>query len=90
MGIAFYKQFIHQTDPSLDRLCDQFIHAMEVMGSDHVGIGSDSDGTSPRLRPIPEDVSQLEVLFEALARRDVDEEALRKIAGENFLRLLED
>lgn len=90
MGIAFYRAFIHQTDPSLDRLCDHFIHGMEIMGPDHVGIGSDFDGTSPRLRPIPEDVSQLEVLFEALARRGVDEDTLRKIAGENFLRLLED
>ena len=90
MGIAFYKQFIHQTDPSLDRLCDHFIHAIEVMGPDHVGIGSDFDGTNRLLRPIPEDVSQLEVLFEALAKRDVDEDTLRKIAGENFLRLLEE
>jgi membrane dipeptidase len=89
MGIAFYRAFIHQTNPSLDRLCDHFIHALEIMGPDHVGIGSDFDGTPGRLRPIPEDVSQLEVLFEALAKRDVDEEILRKIAGENFLRLLE-
>lgn len=89
MGLAFYRAFIHQTDPSLDRLCDHFVHALEIIGPDHVGIGSDFDGTSARLRPIPEDVSQLEVLFEALAKRDVDEEILRKIAGENFLRLLE-
>lgn len=89
MGIAFYQRFIHQTEASLDRLCDHFIHAIEVMGPAHVGIGSDFDGIGGLLRPIPEDVSQLEVLFEALSKRGVDEETLRMIAGENFLRLLE-
>ena len=88
MGIAFYKHFIHPEDPSLERLCDHFLHALEVMGPDHVGIGSDFDGTPCWLRPIPEDVSQMEELFVALARRGVDEETLNKIAGENFLRML--
>ncbi|NLE45223.1 MAG: hypothetical protein GX620_10920 [Chloroflexi bacterium] len=89
MGIAFYRKFIHQTDPSLDRLCDQFVHAIEVMGPDHVGIGSDFDGTERLLYPIPEDVSQLGILFEALGKRGVDKVTLRKLAGDNFLRILE-
>jgi membrane dipeptidase len=90
MGIAFYRAFIHREDPTLDRLCDHFIHALEVMGPDHVGIGSDFDGTPLTLRLIPKDVSQLEILFEALAGRGVDEGTLGKIAGENFLRMLPD
>ena len=88
MGIAFYRHFIHPEDPTLDRLCDHFIHALEVMGPDHVGIGSDFDGTPLTLRTIPEDVSQMEVLFAALVGRGVDEETMAKIAGENFLRML--
>jgi membrane dipeptidase len=88
MGIAFYKNFIDREAPTLDRLCDHFLHALEVMGPDHVGIGSDFDGTTLTLRPIPEDVSRLEELFLALAQRGVDEETMRKIAGENFLRML--
>lgn len=89
MGIAFYRGFIDRENPSLDRLCDHFLHALEVMGPDHVGIGSDFDGTSRLERPIPEDVSMLEELFQALTKRGVDEGTLGKIAGENFLRLLE-
>ena len=88
MGIAFYRHFIHREDPTLDRLCDHFVHALEVMGADHVGIGSDFDGTPRTLRPIPEDVSMLESLFEALAERGVSQEDMIKIAGENFLRVL--
>lgn len=90
MGIAFYKAFIDRKEPSLDRLCDHFLHALEVMGPDHVGIGSDFDGTSGLLRPIPQDVSSLEELFVALARRGVDEGTLEKLAGENLLRMLPD
>ena len=89
MGIAFYRGFIDREEPSLERLCDHFLHALEVMGADHVGIGSDFDGTSGLERPIPEDVSKLEELFQALAERGLDEGTLGKIAGENFLRLLE-
>lgn len=88
MGIAFYRHFIDRENPTLDRLCDHFIHALEVMRPDCVGIGSDFDGTPCWLRPIPEDASRLEELFVALAKRGVDEGTMRKIAGENFLRML--
>jgi membrane dipeptidase len=88
MGIAFYRRFIDQKEPSLDRLCDHFLHALEVMGPDHVGIGSDFDGTEGLLRPIPEDAAAVPTLLEALAKRGLDDVALRRIAWENFLRLL--
>jgi membrane dipeptidase len=88
MGIAFYRHFIDRENPTLDRLCDHFIHALEVMGPDCVGIGSDFDGTPCWMRTIPADASRLEDLFVALAKRGVDESTMRKIAGENFLRML--
>jgi membrane dipeptidase len=88
MGIAFYRAFIDPQAPTLDRLCDHFLHALEVMGVDHVGIGSDYDGTPRLQRPIPEDVSMLDDLFVALAARGVDEDTLARIAGANFLRML--
>lgn len=88
MGIAFYRQFIDEKDPSLERLCDHFLHALEVMGPQHVGIGSDFDGTPGQWRPIPEDAAAVPVLFEALAKRGVDEATLRGIAYDNFLRLV--
>lgn len=88
MGIAFYRQFIDEHNPTLDRLCDHFLHAIEVMGPDHVGIGSDFDGTPGQWRPIPEDAAAVPQLFEALAKRGINGPILRKIAMENFLRLL--
>jgi membrane dipeptidase len=88
MGIAFYRAFVHPEDPSLDRLCDHFIHALEMIGPEHVGIGSDFDGTPRTLRPIPQDVSGMGTLVEALVARGVDEETMCKIACGNFLRML--
>ncbi len=88
MGIAFYKAFIDTENPTVDRLCDHFIHALEVMGPDHVGIGTDYDGTSGLQRPLFYDVSGMEGFFEAMAGRGVSDDVLAKIAGENFLRLL--
>jgi len=88
MGIVTYPRFIDVEKPTLDRLCEHFLHALEVMGADHVGLGTDYDGTEGLVTPIVEHVGHLEALFEALARRGVDEETLAKIAGENFLRML--
>lgn len=88
MGIVTYPHFIDVQNPTLDRLCDHFIHALEVMGPEHVGLGSDYDGTEGLVVPIPEHVGRLEELFGALSRRGVDDATLGKIAGENFLRML--
>ena len=88
MGIAFYRGFIHRDDPTLELLCDHFIHALEVMGPDGVGVGSDFDGTPRTLRPIPADASRVEDVFDRLAQRGVDAETMAKIAGQNFARML--
>ncbi len=88
MGIAFYPGFIDREQPTLERLADHVLHALDVMGSDHVGIGSDFDGLPMWSEAIPADVSGLDDLFQAVARRGVDRDTLAKVAGQNFLRLL--
>ena len=88
MGIAFYRQFIDPDEPTLGRLCDHFLHALEVMGPEHVGIGSDFDGVPRHLRTIPEDPTGVTELLEALSARGVDDATLAGIARENFLCIL--
>ena len=61
-------------------------HVVELVGVDHVGFGSDFDGVGALPRGL-EDVSRYPVLLEALLDRGFDEAALRKIAGENLLRV---
>ncbi|HEX6940958.1 MAG TPA: dipeptidase [Longimicrobiales bacterium] len=61
-------------------------HIRKVAGIDHVGIGSDFDGISST--PVGlEDVSAFPALFAELSRRGWTEEELRKLAGENVLRV---
>jgi membrane dipeptidase len=59
----------------------------KVAGVDHVGIGSDFDGITETVQGL-EDVSTYPVLFEELARRGWTAGELRKLAGENLLRVL--
>jgi len=62
-------------------------HVRRVAGIDHVGIGSDFDGISS----VPvglEDVSTFPALFAELARRGWSDDDLKKLAGENLLRVM--
>jgi membrane dipeptidase len=61
-------------------------HIRRIAGIDHVGIGGDFDGISST--PVGlEDVSTYPVLFAELSRRGWSEAELRKLAGENVLRV---
>ncbi|HSJ25827.1 MAG TPA: dipeptidase [Longimicrobiales bacterium] len=61
----------------------------DVAGVDHVGIGGDYDGITQVVVGM-EDVSTYPVLFAALSRRGWSETDLRKLAGENALRVWRD
>ena len=73
--------------PTIDRLMDHIDHAVQVMGIDHVGLGSDFDGISVLPRPM-KDATSLPQLIRALEGRGYSDSDVRKILGENFLRVL--
>jgi len=60
---------------------------VQVMGIDHVGLGSDFDGISVLPRPM-KDATSLPELIRALEGRGYSDSDVRKILGENFLRVL--
>lgn len=73
---------------TLADVADHIEHVHKVAGIDHVGIGADFDGMDEfRVKGL-EDVSTFPALFEELARRGWTDTDLRKLAGENFLRVL--
>jgi membrane dipeptidase len=88
LGVCFFGYFVHEAEPTLQRLADHFLHALEVMGPDHVGIGTDFDGIGLHVTPVIEHAGRLGRLWKVLRRRGVAEPTLRKIAHGNFLRLL--
>jgi membrane dipeptidase len=71
---------------SWERIIDHIDHAVKLAGADHVGLGSDFDGAN-----MPEgmdDVSHIPQITDALLKRGYKPEDIRKILGENTLRVL--
>jgi membrane dipeptidase len=72
---------------TLTQVADHIDHVRKVAGVDHVGIGSDFDG----IDHVPvglEDVSRFPDLFAELIRRGWSDADLKKLAGQNLLRVL--
>lgn len=91
VGVNFHVGFLRpdgqrNADTPLEVVTDHVIYLVERLGIDHVGFGSDFDGA---LMPNDlGDVAGLPRLLEALRRRGFDEPSLRKLAHENWLRVL--
>lgn len=70
----------------LSVLVDQIEHMVEVAGIDHVGLGSDWDGSLSY--PVGlEGMDGLPNLTRALLERGWSDEDVKKVLGENFLRV---
>jgi len=71
----------------ISKLIDHIDHIVKVAGIDHVGIGADFDGAND----MPEgaqDVSMLPNITYELLKRGYSERDIRKILGENVLRVM--
>ena len=66
---------------------DHIDHAVRIAGIDHVGIGSDFDGVSGPPNGL-DDVSKMPALIEVLLQRGYAEREVKKILGENYLRVI--
>ena len=73
---------------TISQVADHVEHVRNIAGIDHVGIGSDFDGITAAPEGL-EDVSKFPALFAELARRGWSDADLRKLAGENMLRVME-
>jgi membrane dipeptidase len=71
---------------SWERIVDHIDHAVKLVGPDHVGLGSDFDGAD--MPEGMENCSKLPKITEALLRKGYSEADIRKILGENTLRVM--
>ena len=72
---------------SWEKIVEHIDHAARLVGAEHVGLGSDFDGTT-----VPDgmdDVSMLPKITAALLDKGYSERDVKNILGENILRLLE-
>jgi len=87
VGITFCRDFLADK-ASLDDYLHHLEHAIEIAGIDHVGIGSDFDGAD-----LPDGFKggeDMPLLWQALQKRGFSDEDIAKIAGRNFLKVLQE
>lgn len=93
VGVTFVPDFLSEQgkeEPSLfDKLLEHIEHIVHLVGIDHVGIGSDWDGNISLPAGFMQDVSHTPMLTEGLVQRGFTEAQIRKILGENWLRVFE-
>ncbi|HEV2342164.1 MAG TPA: dipeptidase [Candidatus Acidoferrales bacterium] len=70
---------------SWTKIVDHIDHAVKIAGVDHVGLGSDYDGSDMPLGM--EDVTHLPQITQALLDRGYSDSDIKKILGENTLRV---
>ena len=83
------KKYPHEAEalrPSLSQLLDHIDHIVRLIGVDGVGLGSDFDGIESAPRPL-DDVTTMPLITKALLERGYSKKEVRKILGENFLRV---
>ncbi|MEY3162436.1 MAG: hypothetical protein RIT25_2430 [Planctomycetota bacterium] len=85
---ALDVRFPRADRPDIAVLMKHFLHAIEVAGPDHVGIGSDFDGVSCVPKGM-DDVTHLPRITYHLLEAGHDEATVRKVLGANLLRVLE-
>ncbi|MCY2976021.1 MAG: dipeptidase [Planctomycetota bacterium] len=71
---------------SIHDVVDHIDHLVKMIGVDHVGIGSDFDGVDSLPEQL-EDVSKYPLITQELLNRGYTEASIRKIMGENVMRV---
>jgi membrane dipeptidase len=72
--------------PPFDDILDHIDHVAKIAGVDHVGLGSDFDGT-PSMPEGMDSAADLPKITEGLLKRGYTAAQIRKILGGNFMRV---
>jgi membrane dipeptidase len=86
MGMNFAPNFVHPTNATVERMVDHIDYIVELVGPDHIGLGSDFDGI-PFTPSGLEDVTKMPNITKELVKRDYSLDDIKKVLGENHLRL---
>jgi membrane dipeptidase len=88
MGMNFAPAFVNPVKATLGGVVDHIDHIVELVGPEHVGLGSDFDGI-PSTPEGLEDVTRMPGITRELVKRGYGEEDVGKILGGNHMRLIE-
>jgi membrane dipeptidase len=88
VGLILHAPFLDLTgEATLEDAVSHIVHMRDVMGIDHVGIGSDFDGLTQPVEGL-EDPTRFPELAAALLRAGLTDQDVRDVMGENAVRLL--
>ena len=82
IGIGYFELAICGTDPT--EIVAAMKHVIELVGDEYAALGSDYDGGTE----VAFDTSQLRALTQQMLDDGLSEESIRKIVGENAIRVL--
>ena len=82
VGVGYWDAAV--CDPSPAGIVASIRYGIDLMGVDHVALGSDYDGTVA----VPFDTSELAILTETMLQAGFSEEEIRKVMGGNVLRFM--
>ncbi len=88
-GDRITREYVQQGKlPRVDytKIIEHIDHAVKLVGAEHVGLGSDFDGATMPFGM--EDATKLPLITEALLRKGYSDADVRKILGENTLRVM--
>jgi len=80
VGVIFYSQ------GDVDRVVADIEYVVDLIGPDHVGLGSDLYGTEGAPKGL-EDISKVPVITERLVQRGHSDEVILKVLGGNYVRV---
>lgn len=83
IGIGYWKTVVCK-DISPAGIAKMVVKAIDILGEDHISLGSDYDGTVATSF----DTSELAALTSALLEAGLTETQIRKVMGDNMLRVL--
>ena len=89
MGMNFAPGFVHSTQATVQGVVDHIDYIVSLVGPNHIGLGSDFDGIPYTPKGL-EDVTRMPNITAELLKRDYSEEDVKKILGENHLRMMKE
>lgn len=88
LGLAVLQREIGDFGVPASRVVDHVEHIASLVGTDHIALGSDFDGTMAVPAEL-HDVAQMPLVTKLLLERGFSDADVRKILGENVLRFFE-
>lgn len=85
MGMTFVPRFVDASNPTLERFIEHIDHAVQLVGPQHVAIGSDFDGGGTLVK----DAEVFPSITAALLKRGYSNEDVQLVLGESFMRVFE-